>query len=47
VDPAQFRGLVEGFIREHALIPEGGEVVCLVSGGPDSTCLWHALRELG
>jgi tRNA(Ile)-lysidine synthase len=47
VDPAQFRGLVEDFVREHALIPEGGEVVCLVSGGPDSTCLWHALRELG
>jgi tRNA(Ile)-lysidine synthase len=22
-------------------------VTCLVSGGPDSTCLWHALRELG
>jgi tRNA(Ile)-lysidine synthase len=21
--------------------------VCLVSGGADSTCLWHALRELG
>jgi tRNA(Ile)-lysidine synthase len=22
-------------------------VTCLVSGGADSTCLWHALRELG
>src|SRR4029079_14530516 len=24
-----------------------GEVTCLVSGGADSTCLWHALRDLG
>jgi tRNA(Ile)-lysidine synthetase-like protein len=38
---------VADFIRAHELIPEGGEVVCLVSGGPDSTCLWHLLRELG
>ncbi len=22
-------------------------MLCLVSGGPDSTCLWHALRALG
>ena len=34
-------------IREHELIPPGGEVTCLVSGGADSTCLWHVLRELG
>ncbi len=47
VDTARFRDEVERFIREHALIPEGGEVVCLVSGGADSTCLWHALTELG
>jgi tRNA(Ile)-lysidine synthetase-like protein len=38
---------VERFIREHELIPPGGEVTCLVSGGADSTCLWHALRLLG
>ena len=37
----------EEHIRRHELIPSGGEVLCLVSGGPDSTCLWHALRELG
>ena len=42
-----FRGLVQRFIDEHALIPPGGEVVCLVSGGPDSTCLWHVLGALG
>jgi tRNA(Ile)-lysidine synthase len=34
-------------IRAHDLIPPGGEVTCLVSGGADSTCLWHALGELG
>jgi len=47
VQPDEFRARVEGFIREHALIPPGGEVTCLVSGGPDSTCLWHALCALG
>ena len=47
MDPELFRELVERDIRRHALIPAGGEVVCLVSGGPDSTCLWHVLRELG
>lgn len=38
---------VESFIRERHLIGRGGEVTVLVSGGADSTCLWHALRELG
>ncbi len=38
---------VERFIRARDLTPPGGEVCCLVSGGADSTCLWHALRELG
>ncbi|HWL32728.1 MAG TPA: tRNA lysidine(34) synthetase TilS [Gaiellaceae bacterium] len=38
---------VESFIRERSLIEPGGEVTCLVSGGADSTCLWHALGELG
>jgi tRNA(Ile)-lysidine synthetase-like protein len=41
------RGRVERFIREHELIPPGGEVTCLVSGGADSTCLWHLLGSLG
>jgi tRNA(Ile)-lysidine synthase len=38
---------VEAHIRRHGLIEPGGEVLCLVSGGADSTCLYHALRELG
>ena len=38
---------IERSIRRHDLIAPGGEVTCLVSGGADSTCLWHALRELG
>lgn len=38
---------VEAHIRLHELIPPGGEVTCLVSGGPDSTCLWHVLGKLG
>jgi tRNA(Ile)-lysidine synthase len=38
---------VEEHIRRHELIEPGGEITCLVSGGPDSTCLWHVLRELG
>ncbi|MBA3561720.1 MAG: hypothetical protein H0W35_03230, partial [Actinobacteria bacterium] len=38
---------VESHIRAHDLIASGGEVCCLVSGGADSTCLWHALGSLG
>jgi tRNA(Ile)-lysidine synthase len=38
---------VEAFIRRHDLIPPAGAVMCLVSGGADSSCLWHVLRELG
>ena len=41
------RAEVEEHIRRHDLIAPGGEVLALVSGGADSTCLWHALRELG
>jgi len=47
MQPDEFRARVEGFIRDQALIPPGGEVTCLVSGGPDSTCLWHVLGALG
>jgi tRNA(Ile)-lysidine synthase len=42
----ELRERVERFIREHELIPTGGKVTCLVSGGADSTCLWHLLRSL-
>jgi tRNA(Ile)-lysidine synthase len=38
---------VEAFIRRHDLIEPAGEVTCLVSGGPDSTCLFHVLGALG
>jgi tRNA(Ile)-lysidine synthase len=44
---AQIRERIERFIRVENLIEPGGEVLCLVSGGADSTCLWHALRALG
>lgn len=38
---------IQAFVRAHELVPPGGAVTCLVSGGADSTCLWHALRALG
>jgi tRNA(Ile)-lysidine synthase len=47
MDAAALRARIETFIRSHELIPPGGGVTCLVSGGADSTCLWHALRGLG
>jgi len=47
VDAAELRLRVERFVRSHELLEPGAAVTCLVSGGPDSTCLWHVLRELG
>ena len=47
VETAALRARIEEHIRRHDLVPASGEVVCLVSGGPDSTCLWHALGGLG
>jgi tRNA(Ile)-lysidine synthase len=47
IDAQKIQRTVAEYIRRHDLIPPGGEVVCLVSGGADSTCLWHVLRELG
>jgi tRNA(Ile)-lysidine synthetase-like protein len=38
---------IEAFISAHELMTPGASVACLVSGGADSTCLWHALRALG
>ncbi|HVD12244.1 MAG TPA: tRNA lysidine(34) synthetase TilS [Gaiellaceae bacterium] len=46
-DPEALRRRIETHIRAHELIPAAGEVVALVSGGADSTCLWHALGALG
>ena len=43
----EFRRAVEADIRERDLISPGGTVTVLVSGGADSTSLWHTLRELG
>jgi tRNA(Ile)-lysidine synthase len=47
VESAALRARIEEHIRRHDLVPANGDVVCLVSGGPDSTCLWHALGALG
>jgi len=47
VETAALRVRIEEHTRGHDLVPASGEVVCLVSGGPDSTCLWHALGALG
>ncbi|MDX6491072.1 MAG: hypothetical protein QOD43_1317 [Gaiellaceae bacterium] len=46
-EPAELRARIEEHIRRHELIPPGGKVLALVSGGADSTCLWHALGALG
>ena len=43
----EFRRAVEADIRERDLIAPGGAVTVLVSGGADSTALWHALTHLG
>ena len=47
MESAQIRERVEQLIRSENLVEPGGEVLCLVSGGADSTCLWHALSALG
>jgi tRNA(Ile)-lysidine synthase len=46
-DPSALRTRIEQHIRSHELIPSRGDVLVLVSGGADSTCLWHALGALG
>ena len=45
--PGELRSRIEEHIRTHELIAPGGAVTALVSGGADSTCLWHSLRALG
>jgi len=47
VDPGAVRSEVERFVLERGLIPPRSEVTALVSGGADSTCLWHLLGALG
>jgi tRNA(Ile)-lysidine synthase len=47
MDTLALRRRVAEQIERHELIPPGDEVTCLVSGGADSTCLWHVLKELG
>jgi tRNA(Ile)-lysidine synthase len=47
MDTAAVRSRVEEHIRRQELIPPAGDVTVLVSGGADSTCAWHVLRELG
>jgi tRNA(Ile)-lysidine synthase len=47
METAGLRARVEELIRRHELVPPGGDILCLVSGGADSTCLWHALGALG
>jgi tRNA(Ile)-lysidine synthase len=47
MDTDAVRGRIAAHIREHGLIEPGAAVTCLVSGGADSTCLWHALGALG
>jgi tRNA(Ile)-lysidine synthase len=47
MDTAAVLARIEAHVRERELIPPAGGVTCLVSGGADSTCLWHALRTLG
>jgi tRNA(Ile)-lysidine synthetase-like protein len=38
---------VAAHIARHDLLQPGAEVLCFVSGGADSTCLFHVLNELG
>lgn len=43
----ELAAVVAGTIARHALLEPGQRVTCLVSGGPDSTCLRHVLDGLG
>ncbi len=47
MDVAGIQQRVARRVSEQRLLDPGAEVVALVSGGPDSTCLWHVLRALG
>ncbi len=45
--PAELQLRVAAYIEQQGLLPPGGRVLALVSGGADSLCLWGVLRELG
>src|SRR5213083_162644 len=47
MERADLLSRVQDHIRRLELIPPGGAVTVLVSGGADSTCAWHILRGLG
>ena len=47
VAPGALRARIAEQIVTHGLLEPGASVVALVSGGADSTCLWHALGALG
>src|SRR5207247_9300371 len=47
MERADLLSRVQDHICRLELIPPGGEVTVLVSGGADSTCAWHVLRSLG
>lgn len=44
---AEVSAAVADQIERHGLLRPGARVACLVSGGADSTCLWHVLGVLG
>src|SRR5918911_3869557 len=46
MDPAELRERVREHVARRDLVEPGGAVTCLVSGGADSTCLWHVLGAL-
>lgn len=46
-DPRALRDRIAAHIAAEALLAPGQAVAVLVSGGADSTCLWHALAALG
>ena len=47
VDPRRLRERIAAHLAYAGLLAPGQPVAALVSGGADSTCLWHALRALG
>ena len=47
IGPEALRARIVAHVAAHELLEPGARVVVLVSGGADSTCLWHALGALG